>query len=206
MFIFDQPYQYFEEPWPHIVIENVLPKKIADHMLHNWPETNVYNESHKKEIDRSDVLLEPILNFGANSDDPIYEEFEYVNFVQRTDEILETAAKIFNDPDPYDCDLTDLVYREVKRKASDPVVLVRDWHTDKPQKKYNSILYIGSGENAGFQALNKKTGIDKMYEYRHNRLIWWRNTREAVHRFYSGNASRKTINLASDFKQPKRDF
>ena len=46
MFIFDQPYQYFDEPWPHIVIENVLPKKIADHMLHNWPETNVYNESH----------------------------------------------------------------------------------------------------------------------------------------------------------------
>ena len=41
MFIFDQPYQYFDEPWPHIVIENVLPKKIADHMLHNWPETNL---------------------------------------------------------------------------------------------------------------------------------------------------------------------
>ena len=88
MFIFDQPYQYFDEPWPHIVIENVLPKKIADHMLHNWPETNLYNESHKKEINRSDVLLEPMLNFGANSDDPIYEEFEYINYVQRTDEIL----------------------------------------------------------------------------------------------------------------------
>lgn len=181
MYLFDQKYQYFEEPWPHILIENVLPEHVADYMLHNWPEGKPYSD---------------IVHFGADVDDPVYNDFEKINFIERADEILSLSAKIFGDEKSNDCDLDGLAYRELKASES---YLFRDWHTDNPNKKYHGILYIGSGPNAAFVAKNEKTGAEKIYEYEHNRFLWWRNTPETVHKFYTGTGSRKTISISADF-------
>lgn len=186
MFIFDQPYQYFEEPWPHIVIENVLPEDVADHMLHNWPDIAGFGPR----------FLE-FGGFGIDTEDPILLEFERVNFFERADDILKMSAEIFKDELVDDCDLDGFMYKDHKYQTP---TLIRDWHTDNPNKKYNGILYIGSGPNAQFVAKNKKTKIEKTYEYEHNRLIWWRSNSESWHKFYSGVGSRKTMSISADFK------
>ncbi len=182
MYLFDRPYQYFNEPWPHIVIENVLPDDVADYMLKNWPEGQPYGSW--------------VRNFGAGNDDPVHAKFERVNFIERTDDILKTSAEIFGDNDVFDCDLDGLIYRDLK---SDESYLVRDWHIDNPEKKYHGMLYIGSGKDASFVARHDKTGLEKVYEYKHNRFLWWRNTPETMHKFYSGTGSRKTISISADF-------
>ena len=181
MYLFDKPYQYFTEPWPHIVIENVLPDDVAEYMLNNWPEGQDYGV---------------IKTFGAGNDDPVHAEFERVNFIERADDILMTSAQIFNDDDAFDCDLDGLIYRDLK---ADEPCLVRDWHIDNTEKKYHGILYIGSVKDAAFVARNDETCLEKVYEYEHNRFLWWRNTPETMHKFYSGTGSRKTISISADF-------
>ena len=206
MYLFEQPYQYFEEPWPHIVIENVLPDDAAECMLNNWPK-NIPERSIEKYYDNT---------WFAGHKVKVFEDFEQVNFIDRADDVLKTLAKAFNEPVVYDCDIDGLVYRhstfsnpheqyeivdvisESGKKVGEKKRM-RDWHIDFQDKKYHGMLYIGSGENSEFVARNEKTGIDKAYEYSHNRLIMWRNTPDTVHTFYCGVESRKTISIAAHF-------
>lgn len=191
MFLFEQPFEYFEEPWPHIVIENVLPLDAAEHMLNNWPVCMPYRE--KGEV----YPLKGLPEFGAKYGDPVFDEFERVNYVERTEEILKLSAKIFQDKHWDDCDLDGLFYKEAKK---DYPVLLRDWHIDALSKKYHGILYIGSGPQGEFMMWNKQTDEKKAYEYTHNRFIYWRNTADTFHKFYSSTPSRKTISISADFK------
>jgi len=187
MYLFDRPYQYFNEPWPHIVIENVLPKNAADRMLNNWPDNLPTRGKDYSYYDDE---------WFSGHKDQVFHDFEQVNFIDRADDVLKALAEAFNETVVDDCDIEGLLYRD-DIPSNLPL---RDWHVDYPSKKYHGILYIGSGENSEFVAGNKKTGIDKPYEYRHNRLIMWRNTPDTFHKFYCGVKSRKTISIAVNYK------
>lgn len=188
MYLFDQKYQYFEEPWPHIVIENVLPEDAAGRMLNNWPD-NLPPRGLGDPTYYEDQWF-------SGCKDKVFDDFERVNFIDKADDVLKALAETFNEPVFDDCDIDGLMYRDDKFSN----LPLRDWHVDNPNKKYHGMLYIGSGENSEFVARNEKTGIDKTYEYRHNRLIMWRNTPDTLHKFYCGVESRKTISIAANYK------
>ena len=210
MYLFEQPYQYFEEPWPHIVIENVFPEDAAERMLNNWPD-NLPPRGLGDPAYYED-------KWYSDHKDQIFDDFEQVNFIDRADDVLKALAEAFNEPVFDDCDIDGLMYRDDNKfselqehyqmidviseagKIVGQKKMMRDWHTDGPNKKYHGMLYIGSGENSECIAKNKKTGIDKTYEYRHNRLIMWRNTPDTVHKFYCGVESRKSISIAANYK------
>ena len=217
MFLFDRPYQYFEEPWPHIIIENVLPEDAAERMLNNWPD-NLPPRGLGDPAYYEDKWF-------SDHKDQVFDDFEQVNFIDRADDVLKALAEAFNEPVFDDCDIDGLMYRDdkfsnlpAKQKTAQDLIgkienvisetgeiigqkkIMRGWHLDNPNKKYHGMLYIGSGENSEFVAGNEKTGIDKTYEYRHNRLIMWRNTPDTLHKFYCGVESRKTISIACNYK------
>lgn len=185
MYLFDKKYQYFEEPWPHIIIENALPESLANYMADNWPEC----------FPRAAIQAYGATFRGA---DAAFEEFEHTNMVKNADSILKLSAEIFGDDNPFDCDLDGFVYREDK-SPDGKKHCIRDWHVDRKQKKYHGLLYIGSGPDSEFIAKNEKTGLEKTYQYVHNRFLWYRNTDAALHKFYCGVESRKTISISADF-------
>ena len=201
MFLFDRPYQYFEEPWPHVIIENALPNDAAERMLICWPEN-----SHRH---YGNAVKYPD-KWHGDYKDQVFNDFEKINFVDRADDMLKKLAEIFDEPNFDDCKIDGVLYNNIKfdenlkYKKIENVVsetgeivgqkkMLKHWHVDNLRKKYLGLLYIGSGENSEFIAKNKKTGVDKTYEYEHNRFIIWRNTSDTLHKFYCGVESRKTI-------------
>ena len=175
MYLLEQDYKKIDNPWPMIIIEDVLPTVVANHMKDNWP---VHN----------DRLKTPYL------DDPVFAKFYQVNFKERSQDIIRDLDRMF-DQESKNVKLNHLIYIDqidTERK------LTREFHTDNLKKKYHLMFYIGDAPGGEFEACNKHGDILTL-PYQHNRLIIWHNTEQTMHRWYSAIGSRKTMSIAVNY-------
>jgi len=150
------------------MIENALPKELADELLYTFPESNSFKH-------------------GCVSTKQ-WELFSDVN-INLAKETFETLEKIFDTPkstfEDYELNLN--IY------GGSSIELIRDWHIDGNTKKFQSVYYLGGSAGGEFEL---KGGDDILtYPYQHNRLIVWYNTKETQHRFWSVNGTRYTISM-----------
>jgi len=184
MYIFDKPYEYFEHPWPHIVIKPFLPKQFADYMRDNFPLPG----PSKKEQQHNRWA-------GDYWDDKVFAEFSRVN-ENRQDDIYTFLDKAFNDAgDVYGW--TPFQYRN-EPAVENPIEL-RDYHVDLPDKKYHIMMYLGEGDRGELEMINYNTGQHKSFPYEHNRLIAWRNDDFTHHKWWSSTSRRFTISLGIEY-------
>jgi len=81
--------------------------------------------------------------------------------------------------------------------ASTETELIRDWHIDGLDKRYQIILYLGDMKCGQYEMKNKD-GWTKTIPYKHNRLLaWYNNTTDnpTYHRFWTGDKDRHTVNM-----------
>jgi len=179
MYIFEKPYSLFTSPYPHLVIENFLPEDIATQLSNEYPTD---------------------LNWGSNYNpinypqDSVWGEFYNINMLRMNDtiKILDTA---FNKQPGGSVPKVNYTYYEDTEKR-----MLRGWHVDAQDKKYQILIYLGDLSNGG--ELEMWDGINiKTFPFVHNRLVaWYNNTDKNVgtlteHRYYSGNGGRKVFNI-----------
>lgn len=188
MYLLNNTIQYLDEPWPHIVIDNVLPNDVAGYMLANFPSAG----SSEKEQRQN--------KFIGYSDDPVFKEFHDINEA-RQQEFHETLNDIFSQPKE---DLINTRYSFKTTKPREVYQVEKKWHTDKSDKKYKVLIYLGSGKGGWYEMANPDTKQIKKYEYQHNRAIIYNNSEQCFHRFYSSNVDRHTIGFSVKFKDPSK--
>ena len=186
MFLLKNTPTFHKDPWPHLVINNVLPEDVANYMLEHFPEPGPSEKEQKYNQRR-----------GGFIDDKVYDEFRLVNQLM-SDEIFEIVDDAFGDLTTDEYTLSDFTYR--KQPPQWPPVLLKDWHTDLPNKKYHAMLYLGNGDGGWFELRDEKRNFEKRYAYIHNRMILWRNDDDTLHRFWSSNNCRHTIGFAIEYK------
>ena len=186
MFLFENTAQVFNDPWPHLVINNALPEDVANYMRDHFPEPGPSEKEQKYNQRR-----------GGFIDDKVYDDFRLLHQL-KADDIFEIVDNAFGDLTTDEYCLSDFTYR--KQPPQWPPVLIKDWHTDLPDKKYHAMLYLGSGQGGWYELLDKRRNIEKRYPYEHNRLIVWRNTDDTFHRFWSSDNCRQTIGFAIEYK------
>ena len=188
MYLLDNEIQYVNDPWPHIVIENALPIDVADYMLANFPSPG----SSEKEQRQNKFIGYP--------EDPVFQEFHQVNDARQS-EFHSTLNNIFSQPSE---ELVNTRYSFKNTKPYEMYQIEKKWHTDKSDKKYMVLLYLGSGEAGWYEMGNPETGQLRKYEYKHNRAIIYNNSEVSFHRFYSSNVDRYTMAFAVKFKDPNK--
>lgn len=189
MFLIENTVQVYKDPWPHLVINNVLPKDVASYMLQFFPNPGPSEKEQKYNQRR-----------GGYWDDPVFTLFQKTN-QQRQEELFEIVDDAFGDLTTDEYTLSDFTFR--KEPPQWPPVLLKDWHTDLPNKKYHAMLYLGNGDGGWLEMRDEKRNFEKRYAYIHNRMILWRNADDTLHRFWSSNNSRQTIGFAIEYKVVK---
>lgn len=186
MYLLNNEYTYFDNPWPHIVIDNALPADVADYMLTNFP---AVGSSHKEQ--KQD-------RFVGYPEDPIFKEFIAIN-EERKEELYSTLNTIFKQPEQ------PLYNARCSFKcipAHDGFKVVKPWHTDKADKKYMILLYLGGGPGGWYEMGNPVTKQLKKYDFVHNRLLIYNNSDISFHRFFASTVPRRTISFAAKFVDP----
>lgn len=186
MFLFTNPYLLHKDPWPHLVIDNLLPEDVATHLLNTFPDPG-HTEKEQQYYQRR----------GNYINDPIHKEFAEVNAARQTD-IFEIVDDAFEDMSTDEYTLSEFTYR--KQPPTSQPTLIKDWHTDLPTKKYHAMIYLGEGEGGWLELLDQNSSTTKRYSYTHNRMILWRNDTNSFHRFWSANTCRLTIGFAIQYK------
>ena len=191
MYLLDNSIQYFNDPWPHIVIDEVLPIDVADYMLANFPSTGNTEKEQRQN------------KFIGYPEDPIFKEFDMVN-TDRQQEFHNTLNTIFSQPRE---ELINTRYSFKITKTCETYQIQKKWHTDKSDKKYMILMYFGSGDGGWYEMANPKTKQLKRYEYTHNRAIIYNNAEQCFHRYYSSSIDRRSMAFAVKFKDPdKRNY
>jgi hypothetical protein len=192
MYLLDNPnIKYFNDPWPHIVIDDVLPIDVADYMLVNFPAAG---DSEKEQRQNK---------FRGYPEDPVFKEFIDINQA-RQQEIEETLSGIFQQPKE---DLKTTRYAFKTTNVYNHYHIEKKWHTDNPHNKYMVLMYFGSGEGGWFEMANPETKQLKRYRYIHNRAIIYNNAEQCFHRYYSSNITRRSMFFALKFKDlDKRNY
>ncbi len=188
MYLLNGNIEYYESPWPHIVINNVLPDDVADYMLRNFPTPG----SSEKEQRQKKFLGCP--------DDLVFQEFAVEN-MSRQREFHTALNEIFKQPHE------DLSNGRLSFKCSEPresFQVLKKWHTDAADKKYKVLMYLGSGEGGWLELGNPLTKELKRYEYTHNRAVIYNNSELAFHQFYSASVNRYTIGFSVKFNDPTK--
>lgn len=191
MYLLDQDYKYYSEPFPHIVIDNALPEDVASHMLKNFPKCGLFKK-HATLGERSNWQ-----HRGNHDSDPVFKQFAEINQKLKAKDFISTLDKIFNQK-PDDIEVGDFIFRD--QIPSNPKECIRDWHVDLISKKYHGMLYIGSGAGGELEMKSIHNDSEKSYAYQHNRFILWLNTKESLHRFFTSTSQfRKTISVPLRF-------
>lgn len=186
MYLLKNTAQVYKDPWPHIVINNVLPEDVANYMLNKFPDPGPSAKEQKYNQRR-----------GGYKDDPTFANFELENELAKVC-LFEDIDDAFNDLTTDEYTLSDFTYR--KQPPQWPPVLLKDWHTDLPNKKYHAMIYLGEGNGGWLEMRDEKRNLEKRYEYTHNRMILWRNADDTLHRFWSSDNCRHTIGFAIEYQ------
>jgi hypothetical protein len=165
------------------VIEDALPKDVADYMLQNF-----VNEEFKR-MDQYDLYQ---AMGRIRRGDKIFDDFWRLNSDNET--MLPEIHKRLN--------MSDISGRldqiSFNRHDGDPNLSVaRDWHTDLPGKKFQLIYYLGkSSDKVTFEMTdNPEHGSKRSFNFQHNRLIIFENHPKAFHKFYYTKEDRCSIVL-----------
>jgi len=175
MYFFEKQYEYFSDPWPHIIINNALDIDIANKL------SEQFVESQNQET-RTKLWNEFISYNESRLDDMV--------------KVLDSAFKRNTTEYRYQTNLCGNLPNNGK--------VEKDWHIDGPDKIYQILYYMDSEEDTGyFEAASDDRGTNsKIIPYRHNRIIAFKsshgqdNEKQTWHRFFSTvSAHRKTFNI-----------
>jgi len=190
MYIFDKEPTYYSKPWPHIVIDDVLPADVADHIKDNFPSCNEHDARG------------PCLAADYTSD-PVFTKF-HESIHSNADRMNAKMDEIFKSEYDGPYSMRHALYRD--QPPTETFSLIRDWHIDAPNKKHKFMFYFDEGEGGWFELINPITKEEKRYEYKHNRLIAFQNTLLTAHRFYTSDKLRKTIAIGTGYAEDKQCF
>lgn len=179
MYLLDKLPKFQSQPWKHIVIDDALPSEVADGLLSEWK-----RDRHRWQWGSMNAPYDGTMLHVPPVENELHHDFFVENFSRRR-EIYNTLCDYFQIPTEKGVDLDHWKYVEYPRKNT--YSLIRNWHDDLPDKKFHIMYYLGKDVlNGYFEALNKQTGVEIKYPFRHNRLIIWHNVPGTTHRF--GNA------------------
>lgn len=194
MFLLDKVPEYISEPWELAVIDNCLPLETADYLRDNWP-TQFDDEINPNYYQR----LGP-----ANMQDPVFEEFFKENWKRREEIKVMAHSYLGMCTTTFDNQLSRWNWMFCNR--DDNTKLVRDWHTDNPDKKIQFILYLGEDTDyTTFEMANFEGDVHSM-PFKHNRLVFWKATDKTLHRFYFTKFPRKTLNLTCLYNRSNEHY
>ena len=188
MYLLQNEYTYFDDPWPHIIVDNALPADVAEYMLQNFPSPGASEKEQRQH------------KFLGTPEDRIFKEFIDIN-ESRKQEFHSTLNSIFGQPSEelYNARCT---FKCIP--AHDGFKVIKPWHTDMPDKRYVVLLYLGGGPGGWYELGNPITKQLKKYDFVHNRLIIYNNSSIAFHRFFASDVSRRTISFGVKFTDPNR--
>jgi hypothetical protein len=182
MYLFEKPYTFYPYPYPHLIINGALPNEIADQLAESYPTDLGWGTSEYNAI--------------KYPDNDVWKKFYEVNLEKNLPFIIDLLDRAFDKPSE------KVVVKKVNYnyyKDSDRNML-RDWHVDSAEKKYQILLYLGSVERGGELEMwdRKET---KTVPFAHNRLVAWYNNRDSTkgtlteHRYFSCKGERKVFNI-----------
>ena len=194
VFLLDKVPEYISEPWELAVIDNCLPQETADYLRDNWP-TQFDDEINPNYYQR----LGP-----ANMQDPIFKKFFEENWKRREEIKVMAHSYLGMCTTTFDNQLSRWNWMYCNRDDNNK--LVRDWHTDNPDKKIQFILYLGEDTDyTTFEMANFEGDVHSM-PFKHNRLVFWKATDKTLHRFYFTKFPRKTLNLTCLYNRSNEHY
>ena len=196
MFLFDKKASIQELPWKHIVIDDALPKDIADQLDSDWI-NNDWPIWKDMAVHRGGIIS----NLPPGPEHSMIHHKFFVENYERSGEILSKLCDYFNyTPEG------EIVFDHYKLLDYPPVPnrIIRPWHVDTLDKVFHMIYYIGEDQQQGNYELVNEDGVFMSYPFKHNRLIAWHNVEGTRHRFFYGSTThRKTISLCFKDKTHK---
>lgn len=125
---------------------------------------------------------------------PVFFEFHEEHWKNK--ELILRTCEILGLPIEDNAEITQINYI-----SYDPGVAgkeIRGWHVDTVDKKFQYILYLG--QNTEYTTIQFHDG-NRVFSlpFRHNTLVFWKNTDHSFHRYFETTEERKTINLVATY-------
>lgn len=168
---------WFNYPIKHAILENPVSLEMANYMYKNFPkhEYDKFVNNDQVWINFYKIVFNSLPNLTMQCDK---------NFDLFSHEQLQIEVKHWD------------------WSEENTVELIKDWHTDFEDKKYQFLFYFGNVSKGGSLEMKNETNhVVKHIPFKHNRLIIWPVNNglyhfpRSLHRFYSGLGSRKTVNF-----------
>ena len=173
---------FYNDPSPHYRIFNVLPD-------------DVHSELNSSYIDIRDKMKPPFGHHskGQNLQCELWQEL-LEDFWNSSDVLHKSWVQMTNQDLPDDHNVHSVNFSSHPPKDY-PGKLLKDWHTDGPEKKLSYIYYLGDGDetHGNFELSNHDISRTKDYPYQANSMIIWYNDFGSNHRFRQSNNIRKTV-------------
>ena len=190
MYLFDKSHTLIESPWKMGIIEDALPKAVADYLADNFL---------SKEFEHQPQYHAYQKVGAANYDDPVFKEFFLAQWNNRgkTNRFLN---QVFGGQDHTESIIDSFSFNV--HKPDPKCNIARDWHTDLPNKKFQAILYLGkSTDTVTFEmSSDPSKGAERSFTMQHNRLVFWNSTPETHHKFYFTPNQRCTVVMTGHYK------
>lgn len=177
--------EFYPEPWPHVIVNQVLDPNLADLLSENWPDNGSNTSVGKKlKLTEESAPNEVWKNFYSNI---IIEQGQDLN--QFMCETFKNFCKPFEFETPFD-EISLRLNEEPEER------IIKNWHVDDARKKFTGIMYFGNPvgrlELSNFETI-------KSIEPKHNMYVFWAASEETVHRFFAGPGTRKSLSLSAHY-------
>lgn len=177
--------EFYLEPWPHVIVNQVLDPKIADLLGENWPDEGVSGRVGKKlQLTKESAPNEAWKNFY---DTIITKQGQDLNLFMC--ETFKNFCTPFESETPFD-EIALRLNEEPEER------MIKNWHVDNARKKFTGIMYF---ENPVGRLELSNCETTKSIEPKHNMYVFWAASEETVHRFFAGPGTRKSLSLSAHY-------
>ena len=182
--------EFYLDPWPHVIVNQVFSSKIADSLGKSWPKIGEESKNGK----RLNLTMESAPN-------EIWKSFYNSIINEQNEDLNHFMCETFKGfCKPYEVEPTfdDIVLRYNEEREER---MIKDWHIDGDRKKFTGLMYFNNPIGR-LELTNCET--TKVIEPKHNMYVFWAHSEEAVHRFFAGPGTRHSLSLSAHY--PKVDL
>lgn len=177
--------EFYLDPWPHMIVKNVLDENLADMLGENWPTIGLESDVGKT------------VNIAVSDPQkihPLWQKF-YTDIIEQGYDLNRYMCEVFkgfckshNPKEKFD----EIRLRIVKE---DQERMIKPWHTDNKRKKFTGLMYFDNPVGR-LELFNFET--TKVIEPESNMYVFWPSSKETVHRFFAGPGTRKSVSISAN--------
>lgn len=184
--------EIYKHPYPHIIVHNFFQERVAKRISEDF----LYDVSHPSKNYEGSCGIE--VDFTKNVSNHRYvsrvlKQYFYYDWIEVSDFCFDHLSNGDKEPSSrYRPQRLITCSYEPKEENT----IIRDWHTDAVEKRYHIMMYMGDCKSGGEFEMRNKDGETKSIPFESNRLIIWKNTLDAEHRYRnSTDFTRQTISI-----------